>query len=162
MLDSVSITALGKFPGEGNGNPLQYSCLENPMDLGAWQATIHGVAKEPDMTEQLNNNNSSRKTLTNNMNFKYIVRLTQNTKLFPGHFQPHESRASCCWWGLVLHHALSISFSLPTRSACCTIIEFFSAFCHHPVSYKRCLTFHYKYFLMFIAFIFHNNHAFIL
>ena len=32
-------------PGEGNGNPLQYSCLENPMDEGAWQATVHGVAK---------------------------------------------------------------------------------------------------------------------
>ena len=32
-------------PGEGNGNPLQYSCLENPMDGGAWQATVHGVAK---------------------------------------------------------------------------------------------------------------------
>ena len=36
-------------PGEGNGNPLQYSCLENPMDRGAWRATIHGVA-ESDMT----------------------------------------------------------------------------------------------------------------
>ncbi|KAB0340793.1 hypothetical protein FD754_022823 [Muntiacus muntjak] len=33
------------FPGEGNGNPLQYSCLENPMDRGAWQATVHGVAR---------------------------------------------------------------------------------------------------------------------
>ena len=32
-------------PGEGNGNPLQYSCLENPMDRGAWQAIVHGVAK---------------------------------------------------------------------------------------------------------------------
>ena len=32
-------------PGEGNGNPLQYSCLENPTDRGAWQATVHGVAK---------------------------------------------------------------------------------------------------------------------
>ena len=32
-------------PGEGNGNPLQFSCLENPMDRGAWQATVHGVAK---------------------------------------------------------------------------------------------------------------------
>ena len=31
-------------PGEGNGNPIQYSCLENPMDRGAWQATVHGVA----------------------------------------------------------------------------------------------------------------------
>ena len=35
----------GKSPGEGNGNPLQYSCLENPLDRGAWQATVHGVAK---------------------------------------------------------------------------------------------------------------------
>ena len=38
-------------PGEGNGNPLQYSCLENPTDRGAWQATVHGVPKELDMTE---------------------------------------------------------------------------------------------------------------
>ena len=36
---------VGKTPGEGNGNPLQYSCLENPMEGGAWWATIHGVAK---------------------------------------------------------------------------------------------------------------------
>ena len=34
-----------RIPGEGNGNPLQYSCLENSMDRGAWQATVHGVAK---------------------------------------------------------------------------------------------------------------------
>jgi len=37
-------------PGEGNSNPLQYFCLENPMNRGAWQATIHGVAKESDTT----------------------------------------------------------------------------------------------------------------
>ena len=37
------IPGLGRFPGEGNGNPLQYSCLENTMDRGAWQATVHGV-----------------------------------------------------------------------------------------------------------------------
>ena len=41
---------LGRSPGEGNGNPLQYSCLENPMDKGAWGATDHGVAKQSDMT----------------------------------------------------------------------------------------------------------------
>ena len=40
-----SIPGLGRFPGEGNGNPLQYSCLENPMEGGAWWATVHGVAK---------------------------------------------------------------------------------------------------------------------
>ena len=51
---------LGRSPGEGNGNPLQYYCLENPMDRGAWQAAVYGVAKsriwghkEPDTTERL-------------------------------------------------------------------------------------------------------------
>ena len=43
--DLSSIPWLGRSPGEGNGNPLQYSCLENPMDRGAWQATVHGVTK---------------------------------------------------------------------------------------------------------------------
>ena len=40
-----SIPGSGRFPREGNGNPLQYSCLENPMDRGAWQATVHEVPK---------------------------------------------------------------------------------------------------------------------
>ena len=40
-----SIPGSGRPPGEGNGNPHQYSCLENYMDRGAWQATVHGVAK---------------------------------------------------------------------------------------------------------------------
>ena len=48
--DVGSILGLGRFPGEGNGNPLQYSCLGNPMDRGAWQATVHGVAEESDTT----------------------------------------------------------------------------------------------------------------
>ena len=43
--DPGSIPGWGRSPGEGSGNPLQYSCLENPMDRGAWQATVHGVAK---------------------------------------------------------------------------------------------------------------------
>ena len=42
--DVGSIPGLGRSPGEGNGTPLQYSCLENPMDRGAWWATVHGVA----------------------------------------------------------------------------------------------------------------------
>ena len=43
--DLGSIRRLGRSPGEGNGNPFQYSCLENPMDRGAWRATVHGAAK---------------------------------------------------------------------------------------------------------------------
>ena len=42
--DSGLIPGLGRSPREGNGNPLQYSCLENSMDRGVWQATVHGVA----------------------------------------------------------------------------------------------------------------------
>ena len=45
-----SISGLGRFPGEGNGNPFQYSCLGNLMDRGGWWATVHGVAKEFDKT----------------------------------------------------------------------------------------------------------------
>ena len=44
-LKRLSTNVCSDFPGEGNGNPLQYSCLENPMDRGAWWATVHGVAK---------------------------------------------------------------------------------------------------------------------
>ena len=46
-MQETQVQSLGQedSPGAGNGNPLQYSCLENPMDRGAWQATVHGVAK---------------------------------------------------------------------------------------------------------------------
>ena len=50
-----SIPGLGRSPGDGNGNPLQHSCLENPMDRGAWWAIVHGVAK----SQILKNNNSA-------------------------------------------------------------------------------------------------------
>jgi len=43
--DVHSVPDLGRSPGEGNGNPFQYSCLENPMDRGAWRATVHRVPK---------------------------------------------------------------------------------------------------------------------
>ena len=45
LRDTDLILGSGRFPGEGHGNPLHCSCLENPMDRGAWQATVHGVAK---------------------------------------------------------------------------------------------------------------------
>ena len=48
--DVDSIPESGRSPGGGHGNPLQYACLENPKDRGAWRATVHGVA-ESDMTE---------------------------------------------------------------------------------------------------------------
>ena len=41
----------GRSPGGGHGNPLQYSCLEKPMDRGTWQSTVHGVKKKSDITE---------------------------------------------------------------------------------------------------------------
>ena len=47
--DMASISGSRRSPGEGNGNPLQYSCLGNPMDRGAWWATVHGVTKELDI-----------------------------------------------------------------------------------------------------------------
>ena len=50
-----SIPGLGRSPGEGNGYPLQYSCLENPMDGAAWRATVHGVAKSRTRLSDLTN-----------------------------------------------------------------------------------------------------------
>ena len=52
--DMSLIPGPGRSPAEGNGNPLWYSCPGNPMDRGAWQATVHGVAKESATAEQVN------------------------------------------------------------------------------------------------------------
>ena len=49
--DAGSIHELRRYSGEGNGNPLQYSCLDNPLDRGPWWAIVHGVKKESDTTE---------------------------------------------------------------------------------------------------------------
>ena len=48
-----STPGLGRSPGGGHGNPLQDSCLENPMDRGDWQAIVHGVTKSPTLLKQL-------------------------------------------------------------------------------------------------------------
>ena len=60
-VDLGSIPGSGRSPGGGNGNSLQYFCLGNPMDRGAWQATVHGVSKESGTTQCLNNNKDRRK-----------------------------------------------------------------------------------------------------
>ena len=49
-VDVASVFGSGRSPGGGNGNPLQYSCLGNPMYRGTWWATVHGAAKKADMT----------------------------------------------------------------------------------------------------------------
>ena len=56
--DVGSIPGSRRFPGEGNGNPLQYSCLENLMDRGTWQAIVNGATREWNTTYQLNKNSN--------------------------------------------------------------------------------------------------------
>ena len=74
--------------GEGNGNPLQYSCLENPMDGGAWQATVHGVSKSQTRLSDF--------TFT----FMHWRRRWQPTPVFlPGESQGRESLVGCRLWG---------------------------------------------------------------
>ena len=51
--DTDLVPGLGRSPGEGNSSPVQYSCLENPMDRGDWRATVHGVAKKSVTSELL-------------------------------------------------------------------------------------------------------------
>ena len=58
LRDMGTIPGLGRSPGGGHGNPLQYSCLENPMDRGAWRAAVHGGTKELDPSGQLNSNSN--------------------------------------------------------------------------------------------------------
>ena len=58
--DTSSIPVSGRSPGGGSGNPLQYSCLENPMNRGAWQATVHRVTKELDLVSQQQGTRATR------------------------------------------------------------------------------------------------------
>ena len=65
--DMGSIPGLGRSPGEGNGNLLEYSCLENPMDRGAWQTTVHGVTKSQKALSDYNNNDKINCTAVKKM-----------------------------------------------------------------------------------------------
>ena len=96
--DVDSISGLGKSPGEGNGNPLQYSCLENPTDRGAWWVIVYGVTKDSGTTWWLTS--------------KQLVLMPNNTEFLPRRFQnkrtgwekqlPHIHSLGCAW-----HHAMS-------------------------------------------------------
>ena len=88
--DLGSIPGLGRSPGEGNGNPLQYSFLENPMDGRAWQAIIHGVSKS---RTRLND-------FTFTFHFHALEKKWQPTPVFlPGEAQGRESLVGCRLWG---------------------------------------------------------------
>ena len=72
--------------GKGNGTPLQYSCLENPMDRGAWWAAVHGVARS--------------RTQRSDFTFTHWKRKWQPTPVFlPGESQGWGSLVGCCLWG---------------------------------------------------------------
>ena len=73
--DLGSIPGSGRSPGAGNGSPLQYSCLGNPMDRGAWRATVHVVTKELDTTEWLNNKMKRLVLKPRGRHFKLLLRM---------------------------------------------------------------------------------------
>ena len=73
--DLGSSPGWGRFPGEGNGNQLQYSCLENPMDRGGWWATVHGVAKSQTRLSDF--------TFTFNINIHLLHNFWQNLVFCP-------------------------------------------------------------------------------
>ena len=80
--DPGLIPQLGRSPGERNGNPLQYSCLENSMDRGVWQATVHGVAK-------------NRTRLSNTLHFTLHTK-PQSQKAREHQADKHRNYTCCC------------------------------------------------------------------
>ena len=70
--DAGLIPESGRYPGGGNGNPLQYSCLEIPMGRGARQATVHGATEESNTSKQLNN--TVFKSQLFNISYKHLIR----------------------------------------------------------------------------------------
>ena len=81
---------LGRIVGEGNGTPLQYSCLENPMDGGAWWAAVHGVPRS--------------QTRLSNFTFTFHFyapekEMATHSSVLAGEFQGRGSLVGCCLWG---------------------------------------------------------------
>ena len=88
------VVTVKRFPekalGEGNGTPLQYSCLENPIDGGPWWAAVHGVAKS----------RAGLSDFTFTFHFHALEKEWQHTPVFlPGESQGQRSLVGCCLWG---------------------------------------------------------------
>ena len=116
----VQIPGSGRSPGEGNGNPLQYSCLENPMDWGAWWVAVHGVTKSRTRLSDF--------TLLYNVPANYHFLLIPFWVLTEWHiFSQFSSVAqscpalydpmSCSMPGLTVHHQLQWVRKIPQRAA---------------------------------------------
>ena len=89
------ILGLGRSPGEGNGNPLQYSCLENSIDEGAWQVTVHGIAKSQTRLSNFTHFHSQNKLHL--VSFTVFIQFEFNSVQFScsvmsNSLQPHESQ----------------------------------------------------------------------
>ena len=116
--DVGSIPGSGRYPVKGKDNTLQYSCLGNPMDRGAWLATVLEVERESDMTEQLNNNN-------NNEAYEAMLR-----KVMTKERKPRLSLKSIHKedWNLKMHKQLGQQCS--SSCCCCSVAQSCSTLCH--------------------------------
>ena len=83
----------GRSPGERNGNPLQYSYLGNPLDRGAWGATVHGVTKESVVTERLNKNKHVKMNVKREHGLLYIYTLYIQTIKYTYNIYVYIARA---------------------------------------------------------------------
>ena len=99
--DLGSIPGSGRSPGEGNGNPLQYSCLENPMGGGAWWAAVYGVAQSWTRLKQLSSSSICRVLLCACTDFLVV----QTVKNLPAR---QETRVRSLGWGVPLKKGMAI------------------------------------------------------
>ena len=94
LRDEGSIPGSGRSPGGGNGNPLQYSCLENPMDRGAWWATVHGVTESQTRLSDLAQHHVTR-WLNDDGDFWFLLCLTLGRALTQSLRAPSPHMTQC-------------------------------------------------------------------